>query len=62
MQLSESNFKSSLAIIGFSHEQQLVVLRLYDTKKEEISKALNLLQQKDPSFQDLTWRFEVQVI
>lgn len=59
--LSETNFKSSLAIAGFSHEQQLILLKLYETKKEEISKGLNLLQEREPNFQDLLWRFEIQV-
>ncbi|XP_045760494.1 COMM domain-containing protein 2-like [Maniola jurtina] len=59
--LSETNLQSSLAIAGFSEDKQKVLLKLYDTKKSEISAALNLLQQKDPSYQDLTWRFEIQV-
>lgn len=59
--LSEPNFRSSLALAGFSEEQQQVLVKLHNAKKAEISGAINLLQQKDPSYQDLTWRFEVQV-
>ncbi|XP_046970240.1 COMM domain-containing protein 2-like [Vanessa cardui] len=59
--LSEPNFRSSLAIAGFSQEQQQIIVKLHNAKKRELSEALNLLQQKDPSYQDLTWRFEVQV-
>ncbi|CAH2099890.1 unnamed protein product [Euphydryas editha] len=59
--LSEPNFRSSLALAGFSEEQQQVLLKLHNTKKAEICGAINLFQQKDPSYQDLTWRFEVQV-
>ncbi|XP_026324040.1 COMM domain-containing protein 2 [Hyposmocoma kahamanoa] len=59
--LTEPDFKSSLAIAGFSPDKQEVLLKLYITKKNELSIALNLLQQKDPSYQDFTWRFEVQV-
>ncbi|CAH2263053.1 COMM domain-containing protein 2-like [Pararge aegeria] len=59
--LSETNFVSSLAIAGFSEDKQKVLLKLYNTKKGEISAALNLLQQKDPSYQDLSWRFEIQI-
>ncbi|KAM3966816.1 COMM domain-containing protein 2 [Aphomia sociella] len=59
--LSEPDFKSSLAIAGFSTEQQEILLKLYNTKKSELSSALNLLQQKDPTYQDFCWRFEVQV-
>ncbi|XP_059049343.1 COMM domain-containing protein 2-like [Achroia grisella] len=59
--LSESDFKSSLALAGFSTEQQEILLKLYYTKKIELSSALNLLQQKDPTYQDFSWRFEVQI-
>uniref|UniRef100_A0A1E1VYW8 COMM domain-containing protein n=1 Tax=Pectinophora gossypiella TaxID=13191 RepID=A0A1E1VYW8_PECGO len=59
--LSDGDFKSSLALAGFSSEQQEVLLKLYVTKKTELSGALYLLQQKDPTYQDLRWRFEIQV-
>ncbi|XP_050354014.1 COMM domain-containing protein 2-like [Nymphalis io] len=59
--LSEPNFRSSLAIAGFSQDQQHILVKLYNAKRKELSEALNLLQQKDASYQDLTWRFEVQV-
>lgn len=60
-QLSESDFKSSLAIAGFPEEKQEVLVRLHSTKKAELSEALQLLQQKDPTYQDFRWRFEIQV-
>ncbi|KAL0895698.1 hypothetical protein ABMA27_011772 [Loxostege sticticalis] len=59
--LSEPDFKSSIAIAGFSSEHQEVLVKLYATKKAELSGALNLLHQKEPTYQDLTWRFEIQV-
>ncbi|XP_023940120.2 COMM domain-containing protein 2 [Bicyclus anynana] len=59
--LSEPNFQSSLALAGFSDDKQKVLVKFYNTKKNEISTALNLLLQKDPSYQDLLWRFEIQV-
>ncbi|CAG4922645.1 unnamed protein product [Colias eurytheme] len=59
--LSEQNFKSSLAIAGFSDEHQQILVKFYTTKKAELSSALNLLQQSDPAYQDLAWRFEVQM-
>ncbi|XP_075978708.1 COMM domain-containing protein 2 [Anticarsia gemmatalis] len=61
LNLSEADLKSSLAIAGFSNEQQEVLAKLHNTKSAELSEALYLLQQKDPSYQDLSWRFEVQV-
>ncbi|XP_022823637.1 COMM domain-containing protein 2-like [Spodoptera litura] len=61
LNLTDADLKSSLAIAGFSVEQQEVLVKLYNTKKAELSDALNLLQQKDPSYQDLSWRFEIQV-
>lgn len=59
--LLEADFKSSLAIAGFTEEQSDVLIKFYSTKKTELSQALNLLQVKDPNYQDLIWRFEVQV-
>ncbi|XP_072936014.1 COMM domain-containing protein 2 [Epargyreus clarus] len=59
--LSESNFKSSLGIAGFSPEQQQVLVKLYNSKKSELSTALYQLQNKDPSYQDFLWRFEIQL-
>ncbi|XP_013194994.2 COMM domain-containing protein 2 [Amyelois transitella] len=59
--LSEPDFKSSLGIAGFSEEQQDVLVKLYSAKNAEISSSLSLLQQREPSYQDFTWRFEVQV-
>ncbi|XP_048005962.1 COMM domain-containing protein 2-like [Leguminivora glycinivorella] len=59
--LLETDFKSSLAIAGFTEEQSEVLMKFYSTKKTELSEALNLLQIKDPSYQDLIWRFEIQV-
>lgn len=50
-----------MAIAGFSTEQQDVLAKLHNTKKAELSDALCLLQQKDPTYQDLAWRFEIQV-
>ncbi|XP_041973823.1 COMM domain-containing protein 2-like [Aricia agestis] len=59
--LSESNLSSSLAIAGFSTDKQQVLVKFYNTKKTEIADALKVLQQREPSYQDLQWRFEVQV-
>ncbi|CAK1548540.1 unnamed protein product [Leptosia nina] len=59
--LSEQNFKSSLALAGFSDDNQQVLVKFYLTKKAEISSVLNLLKQNDPTYQDLAWRFEVQM-
>ncbi|CAH2068609.1 unnamed protein product, partial [Iphiclides podalirius] len=59
--LSELDFKSSLAIAGFSNDQQQVLVKLFTTKKREISSALNILQQQDYGYEDLTWRFEIQM-
>ncbi|PZC87085.1 hypothetical protein B5X24_HaOG201321 [Helicoverpa armigera] len=61
LNLSDADLKSSLAIAGFSTEQQEVLAKLHNTKKAELSDALYLLQQKDPTYQDLSWRFEIQI-
>lgn len=62
LQLSESDFRSSLALAGFSNDQQDVMSKLYNTKKKELYEALQLLQRNDPKYIDFAWRFEVQVI
>ncbi|XP_011557513.3 uncharacterized protein LOC105388323 [Plutella xylostella] len=59
--LSDCDFKSSLAIAGFPAEHQEVLIKLYNTKKSEISECLHVLQQADLVYQDLTWRMEVEV-
>ncbi|KAJ0181196.1 hypothetical protein K1T71_003281 [Dendrolimus kikuchii] len=59
--LSESDFKSSLALAGFTNEQQEVLVKLYNNKRVELADALFILQKREPSYQDLNWRFEVQI-
>ncbi|XP_004928486.1 COMM domain-containing protein 2-like [Bombyx mandarina] len=59
--LSESDFRSSLALAGFSNDQQDVMSKLYNTKKKELYEALQLLQRNDPKYIDFAWRFEVQI-
>lgn len=48
-------------MLEYSIEKQEVVLKLYATKKQEISESLHKLLQKDSLLQDFTWRFETQV-
>ncbi|RVE44776.1 hypothetical protein evm_010575 [Chilo suppressalis] len=59
--LSEPDFKSSLAIAGFEATHQDVLIKLYTNKKTDLFNALYLLSQKAPVYQDFTWRFEVQI-
>ncbi|XP_068628948.1 COMM domain-containing protein 2 [Battus philenor] len=59
--LNETDFKFSLSLAGFSNDQQQVLVKLYIAKKEKISNALNKLQQRDFTYLDFTWRFEIQM-
>lgn len=50
-----------MALAGFNNEQQEVLVKLYNNKRVELEETLYILQKREPSYQDLNWRFEVQV-
>ncbi|XP_018571313.1 COMM domain-containing protein 2 [Anoplophora glabripennis] len=58
--LSEADFRDSVLTIGFSHEQQVVLSKFYESKQNDIHK-LNQACINEPHYEDLKWRFEVQV-
>ncbi|KAK9721673.1 Helix-loop-helix DNA-binding domain [Popillia japonica] len=59
--LSEADFRDSVLTTGFSQEQQAVLSKFYDSKKNEISEILKKISIKEPHYHNLNWRFEVQV-
>ncbi|XP_050673303.1 COMM domain-containing protein 2-like isoform X1 [Leptidea sinapis] len=59
--LSEQNFQATLTIAGFSSDHQQVLIKFYLAKKPEICSVLSLIEQKYPMYQDLAWRFEIQM-
>ena len=60
-QLSDLDFRDSVLTLGFSEEHQQILEVFYKGKKQEIHDALSRLTLDLPHYQDLEWRFEVQV-
>ncbi|KAJ8978179.1 hypothetical protein NQ317_009667 [Molorchus minor] len=58
--LSEADFRDSVLTLGFSEEQQAVLSKLYESKQNDIH-LLNHKSLNEPHYDDLKWRFEVQV-
>ncbi|KAG7200521.1 hypothetical protein KM043_001085 [Ampulex compressa] len=59
--LSAEDFRDSVIALGFSEEKEVILSRLYDVKKNEISDSLADIGIKLPQYHDIEWRFEVQV-
>ncbi|CAH0558277.1 unnamed protein product [Brassicogethes aeneus] len=59
--LSEADFRDSVLTLGFSQEQQGVLGVFYGRKQGEIQQILSKLAVNEPHYNDLQWRFEVQV-
>jgi hypothetical protein len=60
-QLSDLDFRDSVLTLGFSEEHQQILEVFYKGKKQEIHDALARLTLDLPHYQDLEWRFEVQL-
>lgn len=60
-QLSDLDFRDSVLTLGFSEEHQQILEVFYKGKKQEINDALSRLTLDLPHYQDLEWRFEVQL-
>ncbi|KAJ8960794.1 hypothetical protein NQ318_020090 [Aromia moschata] len=58
--LSEADFRDSVLTLGFSEEQQTVLSKFYQTKQNEVHQ-LNRRSINEPHYDDLKWRFEIQV-
>ncbi|XP_044266398.1 COMM domain-containing protein 2 [Tribolium madens] len=59
--LSEADFRDSILTLGFSPEQENILHKFYESKKAEITQILNKLTVNEPHYDNLEWRFEVQV-
>ncbi|XP_018323434.1 COMM domain-containing protein 2 [Agrilus planipennis] len=59
--LNESDFRDSVLTIGFSSEQQVILNKFYQSKKKEIIEILEKLEVNDVHYNNLEWRFEVEV-
>lgn len=47
--------------LGFSEDQEAILSKLYNAKKDEILDTLTNIGFKLPEYHDMEWRFEVQV-
>nr|XP_022904734.1 COMM domain-containing protein 2 [Onthophagus taurus] len=59
--LNESDFRDCILTIGFTEEQQSVLSSFYETKNDVILEALKKTSFHEPHYNNLDWRFEVQV-
>ncbi|XP_045470288.1 COMM domain-containing protein 2 [Harmonia axyridis] len=59
--LSEADFRDSILTLGFNDEQEVILNKFYQRKKVEISQILHELSVKEPHFDNLEWRLEVEV-
>ena len=59
--VSEIDFQDSLIMVGLSEELTSTLLRLYLENREEIRSILTELALDLPHFNDLEWRFDVQI-
>lgn len=60
--MSEADFRDSVLTLGFTQEQQAVLSKFYESKQAEIQQILAKLSVSEPHYNDLQWRFEVQVL
>lgn len=47
--------------LGFSEDQEAILSKLYNVKRDEILSILANIGFKLPEYHDMEWRFEVQV-
>ncbi|CAK9824777.1 COMM domain-containing protein 2 [Anthophora retusa] len=59
--LSSEDFRDSVISLGFSEQHEVILSKLYNVKKDEISDTLKNVGFKLPEYHDMEWRFEVQV-
>ncbi|CAL7938254.1 unnamed protein product [Xylocopa violacea] len=59
--LNSEDFRDSVISLGFSEQQEIILSKLYNAKKEEISDTLANIGFKLPEYHDMEWRFEVQI-
>ncbi|XP_076382675.1 COMM domain-containing protein 2-like [Megalopta genalis] len=59
--LSPEDFRDSVIALGFSEDQETILSKLYNVKRDEISGILTNIGFKLPEYHDMEWRFEVQL-
>ncbi|XP_078033320.1 COMM domain-containing protein 2-like [Augochlora pura] len=59
--LSSEDFRDSVIALGFSEDQEAILSKLYNVKRDEITSILANIGFKLPEYHDMEWRFEVQL-
>ncbi|XP_044730278.1 COMM domain-containing protein 2 [Chrysoperla carnea] len=59
--LSIDDMRDSVLLLGFNEEKAVIFTRFYKSKRNDIHKTLAKFSVVSPHYQDLDWRFEVQV-
>ena len=59
--LSAEDFRDSVVALGFAEDQETILSKLYNVKKDEILESLTDIGFKLPEYHDMEWRFEVQI-
>ncbi|XP_024947873.1 rhodopsin isoform X2 [Cephus cinctus] len=59
--LSDEDFRDSIVALGFTDEKETLLKKLYEVKKLEVSDALTNIGIKLPQYQNMEWRFDVQI-
>ncbi|XP_076650570.1 COMM domain-containing protein 2-like isoform X2 [Halictus rubicundus] len=59
--LSTEDFRDSVIALGFSEDQEAILSKLYNVKRDEILGVLTSIGFKLPEYHDMEWRFEVQL-
>ncbi|XP_076166877.1 COMM domain-containing protein 2-like [Ptiloglossa arizonensis] len=59
--LNSEDFRDSVIALGFSEDQEAILSKLYNTKKDEVLNVLTNIGFKLPEYQNMEWRFEVQL-
>ncbi|XP_053975948.1 COMM domain-containing protein 2 [Hylaeus anthracinus] len=59
--LNSEDFRDSVIALGFSEDQEAILSKLYNTKKDEILNTLTDIGFKLPEYHDMEWRYEVQL-
>lgn len=62
LQLCAEDFRDSVIALGFAEDQETILSKLYNVKKDEILDSLTNIGFKLPEYHDMEWRFEVQVL
>lgn len=60
-QLSPADFRDSVLTLGFETEQENILSKFYESKKNDICQLVKKLSVNEPHYHNLEWRFEVQV-